>query len=199
MVVITFYTDSDYRTLADKMARSAARVGLRVHAYDMSEELRGANWCQRLYAKAVLVERAMDRFDEDVLWCDADVTWFRHPTMLFNVPPECDIACYVEDNRYLWGGVMWVRNSPGGREMMRTWTRENQAIPNGLDDHNAYQIFMREGMGKRIYHLPPTYCWTEEIHRRKWPDAEPILQHDLIVTMGDKKTRAQAVERPWGS
>lgn len=198
MKTISFYTNDEYRHMAESMKASAEGVGLDVHLYDMTQEAAGQSWGQALFWKPHLVLRAIEEFKTDILWVDSDVTWLNHPTLLFRVPPQHHVACYVEARKYLWGGLMWVRNSQTGRDMMRAWIAENERVPRGLDDHNAYWAFMKGGFRGSIHHLPNTYCWTEVIMRRRFPTAVPVLEHALCVTLGNKEIRATTTEdRPY--
>jgi len=198
MKTISFYTNAEYKELAERMKYTGERVGLDVHLYDLSKETVDQSWGKILFWKPHLVLRAMEEFQgQDILWVDADVQWQNHPTLLFQVPDDKCVACYVEAMRYLWGGLLWVRNSDGGRDMMRAWIAENEKAPDGLDDHNAFWAFMKGGYRGRIHRLPPTYCWTEVVMRRRFPTAVPVIEHELHVTVGNKGVRAQAVDRPY--
>jgi len=197
MKTISFHTNPEYKVMSDHMKATAESVGLDVQLYDLSQEAAGQGWGHVLFWKPHVILRAMEEFKTDILWVDSDVTWMNHPTLLFRVPEQKAVACYVEATKYLWGGLVWVRNSAAGREMMKAWIKENELVPKGLDDHNAYWAFMKGGYRGQIHRLPNTYCWTEVIMRRRFPTAAPILEHALHVTLGNKEVRATTEERPY--
>jgi hypothetical protein len=197
MKVVSFYTNDRYREMAEKMKASAESVGLDCHIYEYREE-DAIGWGKILYLKPIIILRAMEEFGDDILWCDADTRFHQHPNELFQMAGDPWIAAYVEGKRYLWGGFMWVQNSDGGRKIMDIWQKENQMFPRGLDDHNCWQAIMKYGLGKHVHRLPPSYQWNGWISQRRFPGAVPVVEHKLVVTMGNKPLRAaETYDRPY--
>ena len=197
MIVVSFYTNDKYKAMAERMKASAERVGLNVHLYDYSSE-DTSGWCNILYLKPHVILRALDEHKQDVLWVDADTRFRQHPTELFRMTGDPYIACYVEGKKYLWGGLMWVRNAEGGRQIMELWKEENLKFPKGLDDHNCYHAIRRAGLGEKVFRLPPAYQWNGKMSQYRFPGAVPVVEHELVVTLGNKPLRAQETyDRPW--
>lgn len=188
-IAITYWTDSRYKALARRTLKSAKFFGIKSKGYAVKSRGR---WKENTEIKPKIIVQTMDENPGwDVLWLDADSYFFSYPKLLFEFPQEYDAAFYVEP-RTFWGCTMYFRNNEWSRRMLREWDAQCKRTPRFSADSNFRYLLMKHGM-LNVYQLPPAYVWYEQLLRKRFPGAKPVIVQDMVVTCGNKKLRRSQV------
>lgn len=172
MIVIGYFTDEKYGRLARRMGRSAEEVGLTCQLYSF-EDL--GSWQLNVNQKPKAILRALQEYpDQDVLYVDADAVFRQYPKELEAV--DKDLAVWFH-GPWSVSGTVFVKNRPGGREIVEAWIKECDAHPDQHDDAvNLYEVLKRLGR-TRAHRLPPSYYWMADSMRARFPTAVPVIEH----------------------
>lgn len=172
MIVASYFTDDRYKRYAERLASSASRIGLASVLYPMPDS---GSWQRNVNMKALVVQRALaEHLLDDVLYVDADAVFRKYPTELDAV--ERDLAAVFCQGRPI-SATLLIKNSLGGRDIVRAWVEECDKHQDQHDDVvNLHAALLRLG-GKRAIHLPPSYYWDEREMRSRFPKAEPVVEH----------------------
>jgi hypothetical protein len=125
---------------------------------------------------------------------DADARAVNYPSLLVDGIQDFDVAAYHDAPHRPCGGTVWFHRTRG-RKYVAHWIMLNEERKDALDDwDNLQAVFweQRTNHGGRIYHLPPAYCWIERDMRRRFPTAEPVIEH---FTIGDHQSYTRAVNK----
>lgn len=183
MKVITYYTNDAYKALADRMIASAKKLGLEAVAYfhDNTE----GSWKMGMNAKPSIVLRAMTEFpDDSIFFVDADCRFISYPLLLDDRQHDHNIACVFNGPQKPTSTVLWLR-AKEGLQYAKLWVEEMAKHPGDLDDYVALWAALNRVSPKRMYHLPPSYAWTEEFHRPRFGAVTPVIEHFAV---GEHKT-----------
>lgn len=175
MIAASFWTDSKYRAMAEKVAASAERFG--IHTVQ-KEYPPTAKWSGALAYKPDLILETLDANPgEDVLYLDADTEIVARPSLLL-APGDFDVAINFLSPNLPHGCVIFWRNNDRARLLCRRWKAMREAYPFVRLDEIHFLYAYRELKGKvRVLHLPPAYAWMEEQMRGSFPGAEPVILH----------------------
>ena len=169
--VVTFYTDDTYKRLAELMANSADDFGLDVHAFSRPDL---GEWRLNCRQKAGVILEALDTFPgKDILYVDSDVEFKDHPTMLYHLQ-DAHVAAVRTSKRFVWGAVSFWRNAKKTRDYLHSWQRLNRENVTSGDDVNLSYALTNEP-NRRVYYLPPAYCWLAGSMAHKFPGTKPVI------------------------
>lgn len=175
-LVVTYWTDDRYKALADRMLASAAALGLPTAGY--FRENPTGTWQTGDSAKPEMVLKALTEHPtEDILFVDADCRFITYPVLLESDMHSADIACYHETPTLPTSTVLWFRAGEAGRRYAERWAAEHKNTPNTPNDMVALARTMSVVRPKKILHLPPAYCWTEQFMRGRFGAAVPVIEH----------------------
>jgi len=170
MIIVSFYTiGTPYEQEAAKLKASLA--ALAITNYDILGVPDKGSWNANTKCKPFVILRAMNRYDTDVLFVDADATFEQVPA----VDPDADLAAHVMDKQF-WGqdtrrrayslmsGTLWFANSDPARDLLTAWQNENRLEPKRWDQHNLETVIGFDPRTKavggpwRLAELPCQYC-----------------------------------------
>lgn len=172
MIVVGFYTDARYRRYAERMARSAEGFGLATKLYEKPDT---GSWQRNVHHKPAVIFRALvEHQGQDVLYVDADALFRSFPSVVRECPK--DMAVTFDEFRPV-SGTVFVRNRPGGWEIVQAWLAESLRVQDQHDDVVNLAAVV-ERLGKtRVWHLPQTYYWIARSMRPRFPTAVPVIEH----------------------
>lgn len=178
---ITMHTDERYERLAARLCKSAEKFSIEVKAIKRPHL---ARWADNLFQKAEVIRENMDVDGKrDLVWLDADAWLERKPDLFWKI--DADFAAYFGGRQALYGGVKWFKAGQIGVDIVDRWIKQNQETPQYIDDNNLLHVLGNA----RVFHLPPAYSWTEKWMRRRFPGADPVICHDMVVTANDPARR----------
>lgn len=196
-IVCAYYTPN-YAAHASALKRSLEV--LQINHYLKHYESRGSkkrDWHANTRIKPTFIAHCLDKFPEKhILYVDADAIVKQQLSLLDDI--ETDLAVCVKPIKTqlrIAVGTVFVRNSPGGRQLVKEWIgAESDCGP--LDsDSNMLHIAVGRSEGVSLTILPPTYR-TVEINAAN----EPVILH-LSVTQHarQRKRYTKAVRQLWFS
>lgn len=183
MIVVAYYTNRRYQTLAARLGESARDLGLRFAAVERPDL---GSWAANVNQKPGVVARALDHHQEDVLYIDADATILRPPVELARVGARPGAAHYPEPGKPA-GGTMFFRRSPEARRLVDLWQKNVDRSPGRSDDFVNLAGALRT-LGVKLAHLPPAYCWHEASMRPRYPGAAPVIVHQCVGEHSYRRT-----------
>lgn len=167
-LVVGYYTlGTPYEQEIKGMVQSARAHGLEVYTEGVADQ---GGWTKNTYYKAEFIDRMLDRFpDQPLLFLDADSRIRRYPA-LFN-GFKADFGACIFDwirwkpdraDRELSSAVLYLRNTPAVRHVIREWMRLNETRPKApcQDQRNLGDAVaaMRQTGELSFAELPPAYC-----------------------------------------
>ena len=177
MIVCAYSTNDKYRAYALAMKASAEAFGLRVVLYEYPAV---SDWRDGVNLKPMAILRAMDEYPFDsVLYVDADATFTGSPTELLGMDDHYDAAMHHQAKNHPLGGTLFFQNNPRGRRIVERWFKNIRSGPRIADDLNLKDA-LYSIPDRRIYHLPPAYCWHEKTMRPGYGQAKPIIIQESI-------------------
>lgn len=190
--VVTFWVGEEYRVMAEEMAASADRVGLKTKIYAGSSL---GSWKKNTEQKSKFLRMAMADFNgEDILWVDADSQFVQSPKELLTLPDCYEMAIYTEDVN-AWGCTLFLRNSYSSRILLDRWDRQINKTPQFSADSNLLYV-LKKFPSTSVYHLPPSYVWHHQHMRQRFPTARPVIAQRMFVTFENRALRrSQVVNR----
>ena len=168
MILVSYYTSS-YQERAQELAKSADMVGL---DHDIIELPDLGSWRENVLRKPGFLMMMLDaHHKENILWVDADAVIHKYPDwsnlgwlgLYYNKPEEP------------WAGTIFLNNSDPTRGFLDRWIDFNETMEPSMDqDTLQYAVTASRIVVRR---LPPAYHWVERVHRKRFPGADPIIEH----------------------
>lgn len=172
MIVVTYWTNNQYRVLAGRLGDSARDLGLGFEAFERPHL---STWTANVNQKPDVIIGALEKHREPVLYVDADAEIVRLPVLLAMVD-RVGAAHFAETGKPA-GGTLYFR--PEAMPLLRLWAKLVSAAPDRSDDfHNLHQALATAK--QRLTHLPPAYCWHERNMRPRYPGAVPVIVHQCV-------------------
>lgn len=173
MKIISFYTvGTPYEDEAANLKQSLERLG--ISDYRIIGCPNRGSWDLNTKWKPFVILRALNDFDDDVLYVDADATFDRAPDL--SAVAGCDLAAHLMDKRF-WGqdttkrafslmsGTLLVGNTDEARQLMLDWIAENKLEPKRWDQQTLETVLKYDPMTGLIGRadiafgsLPAAYC-----------------------------------------
>lgn len=186
---VTFYTKN---TVYEDIFHSHLKVGLEkwnlpYKVYVIESE---SNWFRNAIQKPIIIQRALDECDTNLIWIDVDATINEYPSLLFNIPEKFDIGLNWLDWHSHYGrsrdigkkemldGTVYWKNSEKMELFVEEW---KQKSTNQQRDHQKTLAHMiEENKDINVFELPRTYSY---IHCKPngqlplVPLEKPIITH----------------------
>lgn len=188
--IVSWYTiDTPYKEILDThLLPTLIKFDLPHKIYPMEAS---KNWVQNTNLKSLVIEKALEEIDSDILVLDADCKINSYPTLLDEIPMEFDAGFFYLDwmkwyqkgtaKNELCSGTLFFRNRPKIKKLVLDW-KELTIKNNGkLVDQRFLELALKVNPGIKIFELPVSYCWinsmpdgTEPLAKRPEP---VIIEH----------------------
>lgn len=176
-LVVTYWTDDRYKTLADAMFASASKIGLTKQKGYYRENPTGT-WRAGDSAKPEMVLKAVtENPGEDIMFVDADCRFISFPALVDPARHDMTLACVFENPNLPMSTVVWLRKGPAGLAYAKRWYDEMKKSPDTPNDMFALSRAVRATVPKSVLVLPPSYAWTEQWMRPRFGGVEPVIEH----------------------
>jgi hypothetical protein len=173
MRIVSFYTlETPYAAEADTLRASLDALGI-TH-YSITGCPNRGSWDLNTKWKPMVILKALNDSDDDVLYVDADATFHAVPDLSFCA--GVDLAAHLMDKAF-WGqdtskrryslmsGTLYVGNTDRARELMLLWAAENKLEPKRWDQQTLETVLKYDPMNGSITrkdvafaNLPCQYC-----------------------------------------
>lgn len=149
-VYVSFYTP-EYKPFADELEYSLNMFKLK---YEIRPIKSFGKWELNCNYKPVFIKEMMEKYNQPVVWLDADATVESYPTLFDNT--TADIAVHFRNGVELLSGTIFFNNTPKAKELIDIWEKRAKEQPHELDQVSlAYAKTCWKGEVKR---LPERYC-----------------------------------------
>lgn len=174
MIIATFYTkDTPYEDEAKKLINSLRAQ--KIYRYSILGCPNRGSWDLNTKWKPHAILRALQLYDDDVLYVDADATFERPPDTDFFDNLDCDVAAHIMDKAF-WGqntskrtysvmsGTLFVRKKDSVRRMLLAWQQICKDNPTRWDQHCLEDVLKFDNRTKEangdyiLAELPVQYC-----------------------------------------
>lgn len=173
-VATSYYTDDEYRRLADRLRISLERFGIRS---DIREVRSRGSWIKNVELRAEFLKGLLaDHPDDNIVWIDADGIVERYP-ILFHELEGYDLAAHYLDRRSgreLLGGTLFLSNTEATRGIMDEWIEESRRLERYKDQRGLQNLLERFPKRLRVFELPATYTQIFDSMRGA---GSPVIEH----------------------
>ncbi len=170
-IVTSFYTENTpYKKEVLRLIQSARKFNIKFHVKSVVSL---GSWEKNCQYKAIHILETLNKFDENILWVDADAIFLSYPELFDQM--DCDIAYhYLEHRKEILSGTLFLRNNEKVKGLVEKWIEINST--NNLWDQRNLQTAMEADGSLVNYRLPAEYC---RIYDNKYQhlSAEPIIVH----------------------
>jgi hypothetical protein len=158
--IVAFFTEgSFYEQEKERMAHSAERIGLKVHATGVPS---AGSWVLNAGLKPGFLLQERQRLRGPMLYVDVDAVFHRNPWPELR-QLECDLAVYYEGGERLISATILINDTPGAAELIERWREGCVAQPDMWDQLVLEQIIAEDAAGAepqfRVVKLPASFCW----------------------------------------
>lgn len=185
MIIGSFYTNETYAKEAERMRISAGQFSLQVDVRAVPDQ---GSWWANVSLKPQFALRMMDAHKgQDLLLLDTDAIFWKAPTELLHPQFPEDVALFIAANNKPSSGTMFFRNNSKSRIFLRAWDKLIKDLAEDGVDNREYEALVKMTAKPRvtpIHILGPEYFWVERIMRRKYPSADPVIEHFMISKEG---------------
>lgn len=145
--IVAFFTEgSFYEWEKERVARSAERIGLKVHATALPN---AGSWVLNAGLKPGFLLQERTRLRGPLLYVDVDAVFHRNPWPEFR-RLDCDIAVYYEANGSLVSATVLINDTPeAARLLLELWRQGCLASPDMWDQIVLQQIIARDAGSAR--------------------------------------------------
>lgn len=198
MITICGYYTPAYRQFFSRLVESNRRFDYDLNFY-VQEDM--GSWVRNCGLKPFLLSVMMRNWTErrpptehdGLLYLDADATIER--AIPFEELGDCDIAARRDPKRpeSLLSGTLFLRASPGGREILRQWVELQVARPDRWDQVNLSDVVAGMRHQVRLLELPTKWAWIQGI------DGEAERNEAIICHWQASRSMRKIVDRAAGT
>ncbi|GAH15924.1 unnamed protein product, partial [marine sediment metagenome] len=163
-----FYTKNNrYREVMNKFLLPTLKKWDLKYYIEAIESL--GNWNKNTSFKANFILEMLEKWKQDIIWIDADATIEQYPNLLYNIPPDKDIAVFYLDwylhwkkkpnrnKRELISATMMFRYNPKVIKFVKQWIKQCEENPY-IWEQKVLQEMLKTDNTLNVYELPPEYC-----------------------------------------
>ncbi|WP_349960362.1 putative nucleotide-diphospho-sugar transferase [Rhizobium sp. ZPR3] len=158
--IVAFFTEgSFYEQEKERMAHSAERIGLKVHATAVPS---AGSWVLNAGLKPGFLLQERARLRGPMLYVDVDAVFHRNPWPELR-KLECDLAVYYEADARLISATILINDTPGAVQLIERWREGCLAKPDVWDQVVLEEIIAEDAASAkpqfRVVKLPASFCW----------------------------------------
>ncbi len=187
-LVISYYTDALYESLARRLGESCSRYGLE---HDIRKRGCRGEWIRNCAQKPTHIMEMLEEHDRDVLWVDADAEFVGEP---IGLDVECDFGFFITTWQRYMSGTLLIRNTEPTRRLVQDWIGQQRKKPDAMDEETMRDVVVgREEL--RTVQLDPGYLYVFDIWTFEYPDVKPIVLHKMASRLFIEKYRSLKPDR----
>ncbi|WP_321276033.1 putative nucleotide-diphospho-sugar transferase [Thiomicrorhabdus indica] len=176
MKIVAFTTDDSlYFQHAKLLKASLDKLGLELYL-----EVVGADEWQKIIAfKPTFIQRVCQKFNEPILYVDADAFVHKDVRTLFSEVEE-DIAAHYYLEKEFTTGTLFINNTQAARKLVNEWVEEMDKDPNRWDQKVLEELVeqkLEDGLIS-IKRLSPEYTYIFDRTPKYYQNiGSPIVEH----------------------
>jgi len=189
MKFVSYYTSGPYKEVIETYLKpSLDKWDLDYHIEEIPDF---GSWAENTSYKSVFISKMLEKFQEDLVFLDADADIVQYPKLLFNVPKQYDMAVHFLDwnlhwrnktssKRELLSGTMFIRYNPKMVNLINIYISECKSNI-GKWEQRILQEILEIKKDINIYKLPVEYCAVIK-HDNKLPSyiKDPVIVHNQV-------------------
>ena len=173
MYVISAFT-SKYQKFAEELEQSIKKQGIdkyKIYYYDDRKD-----WAKNTQIKPEILLKAINEYNEPVLWVDADAEIYGDLNYFINLPDYIDIGVYYLNTKHkpneMLSGTLYFGNTATSKQILTQW--QNICNTNKKwDQINLQKIVDRTACSKIVF--PSDYIVISGTHRTWQQDVKKII------------------------
>ncbi len=169
-VVVSYFTDSYYKTLAWDLLRSCQMFNL---DYSICEVPHLGSWAKNTNRKpAFMAEKSNQFVEKSIVWVDADARFRAFPSLFSGL--QAPVAYHMWRGVEALSGTVFFGQGVVTRDLLiQSWCDEVNLNPRATD-----QVSMHKAMGGMNTGLPVEYCYIwDDVHKEPNPKTTPVVEH----------------------
>ena len=157
--IVAFHTDDPlYRKEAERFARSAAKLGLKI---DLKVVPPKGDWVANCAMKPQIIADARQRLSGPLLYIDVDAVIHADPWPYLS-QYDGDMAANILPDGELNSGSLYISDTQAARALLNTWVERQKENPREWDQKTLQQIIENEEQTSqttfRFQRLPHNLC-----------------------------------------
>ena len=164
-IIISMYTvNTPYTEVIKDLEYSCKKFGLSYKSYPIPNQ---KDWVKNCAQKSAVIKKALDEFDCDVVWLDADAVIFKYPEFFDKLSErkDFDICAYINRKPFalkkypqgmLISSTIYFKNNDNTKRLVDAWEHENEKKEYLEWDQRTLQTVVENGKYKKI-EFPNTY------------------------------------------
>lgn len=193
---ISFCTEGYYEKVMDKYLRPSLERWELPHKIYVKKSHK--NWMKNTEYKAKIILEALNTFNTDLVFIDADGTVEKKPHLLYDIAKRYHIAVHYLDwykhwrnttgtRKELLSGTMFIRNNDMTKELIEDWIEFNKKIKQSQIEQKNLDDLLKQKPKIQVYNLPVEYCVVPK-HDNSIPDyiGEPVILHHQVSRITKK-------------
>ena len=167
MLFISYYTkNTPYEEVINKQLLPSLKKWELKYYIEGVDDL--GSWANNTDFKATFILRMLEKYKQDVVWIDADATIEKYPSLLFEIPPEYDIAVHYLDWQKHWhqkkdkfelvSATVLFRYNEKTLRIIKEWIKNNKTKPSHKWEQKILQEVIEKDKEIKVYRLPVEYC-----------------------------------------
>lgn len=175
MIFASFYTvNSPYEISIKKLRKNLISYGFECFIQAIPAE---KSWKETCGSRGDFIADIMDRYNDDVVWIDADAEILQNPKELFEVPKEADIAAFHRKDQILLGTSLF-RNRPHVKAFLRKWSKKVPSSSKTISQM-VFKDLLLSHPEIKIMDLPQKLCQIFDLPIEE----EPVIIHKQFSRM----------------
>ena len=192
--VVAFHTtDPLYRAEAERMRRSADRLGIDTNV----EQIAPSSWLDAVRSKVGFLMRKRESIAGPLLYVDVDAIFHGDPWALLE-KIEADVSFALLLDGKARSGTIYLADSSGAREFLADWQERLAAAPEAWDQHPLNAIASEaDSLPYAWTNLPGALCFIfDRAEETVGRGVTPVIEHlqasrDLTSAGSAKQKRRQ--------
>ena len=177
MIIVSFYT-SLYEEQHYTLKASLDKFNLK---YDIQKIASRGSWKANCIYRSQFLINMMTKYNDDVVWLDADAEVLQHPSLLYEVNNDTDLAWYNREGKEIMLGTSYWKNTPLVKHLLMDWVASCDVSSSSISQRDFMRLFQQKYSGKFIVQtLPESYC---HIFDKPEQESAVIIHHQLSRKM----------------
>ena len=178
--IISYYTtNTPYEKIVVNLENSLKMFQLPYKIYPKPSE---GSWTKNTQIKSKVILEALNEFQEDIIWVDADAIFERQP-YLFELleHKEFDLCCHYLHTKYnaneLLSGTLYFRNNIVVKQLVKDWIELNKVKEEW--DQKTLQTLIEDKYKDTIktVDLPSQYIKIDKFEHWQGQVIAPVITH----------------------
>lgn len=169
---IGFYTEEYTDVLKSYLLPTLIKFDLQYKIYSIESV---GNWNKNTNLKPLVIEKAFQDFDTDLVVLDVDCKILDVPKF-HEIPKEYDMALHFLE-REKWfkqkygpndqiealSGTLFFRNRPICKKFIKEWKKNALYFGSSRPDQSSLKNVLRENKEIKVYNLPIEFCYIHDL------------------------------------